>query len=347
MTTPTMITMTETTDTTEKTMRHNPPASTSSDRQPRMQSTDDTVDHDHGTTTTPTAIPTNETTETTEKTRSHDHPAIAYTAKEPQPLMQSTTGFVDNDNDIVLLLATTTRQTTMPMTGTTETTQTTMNHAPPAIAPTANKPQSPKPPTAETANDAKDDFGLMIPMTLLLHTSPTNPTQLPDYHVSNSATTTPTTHHSKTTIHWIRKTFAPVFKALDCLELAIVQLSDNLFAATSNIRIAEPPMPPTPNPQPHRIQPQFPYPSSHKQQPKETLSGNAPKLCNSTQIQTLQQTLHIQQTHHRHRNHTKHRDLLCPPLPIVHYNFRKRLSLPVHIRIPTYHRYLANNFQPP
>ena len=337
-------------------MSHNPPAFafTSYDPQPLAQSTADTVDDDNddflmllSTTKMPTTMPTVETTETTEKTRRHNHPAIASTANEPQSLTKSTTDLADNDDNFFLLLSTTTTQTTMPMTGITEMTETTMNHAPPAIAHTAKALQPPTQPTAEINNDAKDDFGPMILTTPPLHTYPTYPTPLPDYHASDSAMINPTTYHSKTTIHWVRDTFAPVFKALNHLTIAIANLSDSVHAATSKLCTADPPMPPTTTPQPHHLQPQLLGPSSHKALPRETLYRTVPHLSNRTQPQTLQQNLYHQQTHHRHRSHTKYREFLIPLLPILHPHSSKRRPPPVHIRFPTYHRYLANNFQPP
>ncbi len=159
-----------------------------------------------------------------------------------------------------------------------------------------------------------------------LHTSPTSPTPLPDYHISDFDTTNPTLYHSNTTIQWVRDTFAPVFKALERLEVAIAKLSENLQAATSNLCSADLPIPPTSNPQPHRIQLQFLCPSSsHKQHLRETLSGNAPNLHNRTQPQNLQQTLDTQQTHHCHRNHTNHQEFPCPPLPIFQPHLSKGL----------------------
>jgi len=181
----------------------------------------------------------------------------------------------------------------------------------------------------------------MPPMTT------TSLTPLQEYHISDSNMTDLTTNHSTTTIHWVRDTFAPVFKALDRLETEITKLSDRILAATSNVHPIYPPMPPTPNPQPQCHQPQFLCPSPYKRLPRETPSCNAPNPRKRTQTPTIQQHLHPQQTHHCHRNHTKHQNFLWPPLPIFHSHFSKYLPLPVHIPLPNYLRYLANNFQPP
>ncbi len=192
----------------------------------------------------------------------------------------------------------------------------------------------------EFERDAADDFEQMPPTSPLTTTSLTT---LQDHHTSDSNLIDLTTKERTTTIHWVRDTFAPVFQALDRLEIEITKLSDRLLAAISNVHPVYPPMPPTPNPQPHCHQPQFRCPSPYKRHPRETPSCSAPNHRKRTQTQTIQQ----QQTHHCHRNHTKHRHVLWSPLPIIHSYFSKYLPLPVHIPLTNYIRYLANNFKPP
>jgi len=182
----------------------------------------------------------------------------------------------------------------------------------------------------------------MIPTMPPMPTSLTSPIPLPEYHISDPDLTNLTTYHSNTTIHWVNDTFAQVFKALDRLTIAIANLSDSLHAATSKFCTVDLPMSPTINPQP-----QFLCPSSHKLLPRKILYHTVPHLSNRTQPQDLQQNPNHQQTHHRHRSHTKYREFLFPPLPIPHHQSSKCRPPQVHIRLPTYHRYLANNFQPP
>jgi len=255
---------------------------------------------------------------------------------KPQPPMQFTGDAADNVTEDFPMPPPTILMTMLPMTVNIERNPKMMICPPDQSTTTAytfcNSPPLVQP-TTEITNDAKDDFGPMIPTMPPLHTSTTSLTPLPDYHISNSTTamTNPTIYHSNTTIQWVRDTFAPVFKALECLEVAIAKLSNNLQAATGNLCPIDLPIPPTPNPQPHHIQLQFPCTSSCKQHPRETPSGNAPNLHNRTQPQTLQQTLYTQQTHHCHHNHTKHRDFLCPSLPIFQPQLIKRLPLPVHV----------------
>ncbi len=134
---------------------------------------------------------------------------------------------------------------------------------------------------------------------------------LPPEKATTDPTNQPGTHpiHPDSPTSWLRDAFEPVFKALDRLANKI----QGLHTAIT-----------------------------------ETLTScNASNLLTNLPPQSHHQNLDPQQTHHRHQNHRKHRHFLSPPLPIPHPNLSKRLPFSVNIRLPTYHRYLANNFQPP
>jgi len=76
-------------------------------------------------------------------------------------------------------------------------------------------------------------------------------------------------------------------------------------------------------------------------------SPTVPNLLTQLTTQTHSQKLDPQQINHRHQKHTKHRHLPCPLLPNLHPYLRQCLPFTVTTPHPTYHRYLAHNFQPP
>jgi len=291
------------------------------------------------TTMPPTTTLTATNTETTEKTTIDDAPATTSPLHKPHPSPQFTGDVADDtEADYPMLPPTTLKPTTNDET----TTKTTLCN--PDRSTTADDNLSNPPPLMTPidafADDMEHNFELMPPTT---PPTPTFATLLPDYLSSDYQTT----HLSTTTINWVRDSFAPVFKAMHRLEIEIVKLTNNVFAATSNINTVYPPMPPTPNHQPQCHQPQFLHPRTYKRHSKETFPCNAPKIRNRTCTPSIQQNLHPQSTHHCHRNHTKHRNFLWPLSHIFDSHFRKYFSLPAHIHLPNYLRYLAHNFQPP
>jgi len=295
---------------------------------------------------TTTLMATN--TETTENTTIDDAPATTSSLHQPQSLLQLTGDIADNTEvDSLMPRPMTLKPTTILTSANDETitkTKLRISDRSTATDDIRSTPLPLMPPTVAITDDAELKFEWMI---LTMSPTPTSPTLLPDYLSPDSNTTDMTTHLRTTTINWVRDNFAPVFKALHRLEIEIVKLTNNVFAATSNTNTVYPPMPPTPNHQSHCHQPQFLCPSTYKRQPKETFPCNAPNLRNRTCTQTIQQNLHPQRTNHCHRNHTKHRNFLWPLSHIFDSHFRKYLSLPAHIHLPNYLRYLAHNFQPP
>jgi len=362
-----------TTKTTEKTMTGNLSTLCTPPLQPQFTTdVSDNVEDDFlmmlPTMMLRTTTPMTAYTEKPEKRTIDDAPAIASSPYRPQALLHFTRDIANDIEDemtpaTMIRTNTNNQMTTKPKpcpSNQSTTTAYTPSNLPPLMQP-----------TDEFANDVEDDFDLMIPPTPSPTT--TSPTPLTAYHILDPNMTDPTTtiqwvhdifapsptpltaYHildpnmtnPTTTIQWVHDIFAPVSEALDRLEITIAKLSDRLLAATNNINTVHPPKPLTPNQQPHSYQPQLLCPSPYKGHPSKTLSRNAPNPRNRIPTQTIQQNLHPQQTHHCHRNHTKHRNFLWPPLPIFHSHFRKYLSLPVHIYLPNYLRYLANNFQPP
>jgi len=190
---------------------------------------------------------------------------------------------------------------------------------------------------------ADNNFAMTIPMappetkTLL--------TPLPDSHFSDPDTTNQIPRHSENTAHQMGNPFAPVFKLLNCLATNIVNLSDSILAATSKSIVD--PLPPTSNTPQHHPQSQPLNPRSYQLLHMVTHSCHAQQPITKRRPHTHQQNPYPKQTHQCHRNHTKHRDFVCPPIPILHCHSSNCLPPPVSISLPSYHRYLAHNFQPP
>jgi len=297
----------------------------------------------------PTTTLMTATTYTTKQTTIADTPATASLLQKPQTLMHFTGDLADDtEADPTMPIQTMMKPMTIP---------TTMNDSKntkmkrftydrsTAITTTLSNTPPLMQPTVELADDVEHKFEPRI-----LKTNPTtnSPTPLPDYLISESHRNDPTTYHSTTTINWVRDTFAAVSKALDRLEIATATLYDSIFAATSKSSLASPPMPSTPDPQPHcrQPQPQPTCPIFPKLHHLATIPHHVTTHTTMSQLQRRHQHPYPQQTN-CHRNHTKHRHFLCPPLPSPNHHFRKCLPVPGNIRLPTYHRYLANNFQPP
>ncbi len=276
-----------------------------------------------------TTVPRSEKTKQTMTCTTHQPNATAPTSRNISPLPQSNAHNADEaDKDyprmmwMMQTMLTTKPRTKMPMTETMEKTVNCPTHQPYANAPTFSNPPSPmQPPTDNITDNAEDNFPMMM---------------LPGLHntILDAKIHDPLISHSDPATNWIRDSFAPVFKALDRLTLEMANLSDSLFAATSNLSMVAPPTPPTPNPQTQGIQPQLLCPSYDQPNPKEIFSHKATNLANRSQPPTHQQNPDPQQTLHSHRNHTKYRNLLNPSLPILHPHFSKRLPFPVQIHPP-------------
>jgi len=279
-----------------------------------------------------------------------DHAPATASHHQPQPFTQFYGDIAADIDGTFPALPTITTPTTMTMIQTTtkdDRTTTTKLQLPRRPTATANTPNNSPPwmqATVQFAHDAEDDRDLII----TTKTPMTSPTPLPAYHISDSSMNDPTTYHSATTINWFRTTFAAVSKALDRLEIATATLYESLFAATSPSTIASPPMPPTPDPKPHCRQSQ--------PQPSRPIFPNLHHIVNIPNHDTTHTTKSNLQRRHQnpypqqttcHRNHTKHRHFLCPPLPSPNHHVRNCPPVQRNIRLPTYHRYLAHNFQPP
>jgi len=76
-------------------------------------------------------------------------------------------------------------------------------------------------------------------------------------------------------------------------------------------------------------------------------SHTVPNLLIKMPTQTHQQKPDPQQTHYRCQKHTKHQHSQRPQLLKPHLHHNKCLPSSVTSFPPTYHRYLAHNFQPP
>jgi len=186
--------------------------------------------------------------------------------------------------------------------------------------------------TAELASTVDNNFEMMIPMPPPATT--TSLTPLSESRISDSDMTDQITYNSENTVHWLSNSFALVSKAIDCLAIEIVNLSDSILAATSK-SIVGPPLPLTFNSQPHRPQPQPLYPRSYQLLDMRTRSYQAPNPITKCQPNTHQQNPHPKQTHQHHHNHTKHRHFLCPSLPIPHCHSSKCLPVPANINPPS------------
>jgi len=287
-------------------------------------------------TTTPRSAETKQTMNCT----THRPNATASTFRNIPPLPQSNTHSADEvakdsprmTRPMTMLMTKSRKKT--PTTTKTEETAYCTTHQPSANVPPFSNPPSPMQTTDNITDNAKDNFPMMMPTQ--------SGKMTPD-----ATNHDPAISHNNPKTNWISNSFAPIFKALDCLTIEMAILSTNLFAITSNLSLVDPPMPPTPNPQLQGAQPQLLHPGYHQPNPMEICSHNATNLSNRSQPQTHQQNLDPQQTHQSHRNHTKYHFFLNPSLPTFHPHFSKCLPFPVQIHPPTYYCYLANNFQPP
>jgi len=208
---------------------------------------------------TTTMMPTN--TETTVKTTIDDAQATASPPNKPQSLPQLTDNTAD-DTEVNPLMPLPMTSLPMPLkqTRNDEMNKNTTLRIPDRSTTTDNILSNHPPlmtPIVAFTDETEHKFELTTPMT---PPTPTFPTLPPDYLSSDYQTT----HLSTTTINWVRDSFAPVFKAMHRLEIEIVKLTRNVFAVTSNINTIYPPMPPTPNQQPHCHQPKFLCPSTYK-----------------------------------------------------------------------------------
>jgi len=188
---------------------------------------------------TTTLMATN--TETTENTTIDDAPATTSSLHQPQSLLQLTGDIADNTEvDSLMPRPMTLKPTTILTSANDETitkTKLRISDRSTATDDIRSTPLPLMPPTVAITDDAELKFEWMI---LTMSPTPTSPTLLPDYLSPDSNTTDTTTHLRTTTINWVRDNFAPVFKALHCLEIEIVKLTNNVFAATSNTNTVYP-----------------------------------------------------------------------------------------------------------